>query len=145
MPSPLVKATLQSTFLALCSALVATFLTPKNPPIIALVIFSAIATPPNFQWQQYLERKLPGYSENHESKAGVKGGTRADGGVMFKSKLNVTNTLMKVVIDQTFGAVVNVVLHIAGVRLLQGVPFGECLQVVTEVGYPYDCDVYETC
>ncbi|KAL8723408.1 MAG: hypothetical protein Q9181_007288 [Wetmoreana brouardii] len=137
MPSPLVKATLQSTVLALCSALVATFFTPKSPPIVALVIFAFLATPPNFLWQQYLERKLPGYkTEKHESNGEVKDGTPAAGGVTVKRRLNVPNTLMKVMIDQTIGSVVNVALYLAGVSALQGVPLAECLQVVKEQTWP---------
>ena len=137
MPSPIISATLKSSFLSLCSALVATFLTSKNPPIVALVVFSVLATPPNFQWQQYLERKLPGYyNEKHEASGEVKDSTRAGGGVTVKRRLNVPNTLMKVVIDQTLGAAVNVALYLAGVRALQGVPLSECLQVVKEVCLP---------
>lgn len=134
MPSPTIDATLKSAFLTLCSALVAKFLTPKEPPIVALVIFSVLATPPNFQWQQYLEWKLPAYDiEKHESDTKVKGGTPAGRGVTVKRRLNITNTLLKVVIDQTLGAVINVALYLGGVRALQGVPLSECLQVVKEV------------
>ncbi|KAL8719150.1 MAG: hypothetical protein Q9225_003812 [Loekoesia sp. 1 TL-2023] len=133
MPSPTIDATLKSAFLTLCSALVAKFLSSKDPPIVALVIFSVLATPPNYQWQQYLEQKLPAYDvEKHEPDADIKGGTPGGGGVMVKRRLNVTNTLLKVVIDQTLGAVVNVALYLGGVRALQGVPLSECLQVVKE-------------
>ncbi|KAL8686215.1 MAG: hypothetical protein Q9218_007265 [Villophora microphyllina] len=115
MPSPLVKATLQSAFLTLCSALVATFLTPKDPPIVALVIFSIFATPLNFSWQQYLEQKLPGYRvEKHEANGQVKGESSGGGGVTIKRRLNFANTIIKVVIDQTLGAVINVALHLGG-------------------------------
>ncbi|KAL8799690.1 MAG: hypothetical protein Q9182_005699 [Xanthomendoza sp. 2 TL-2023] len=138
MESAVVKATVQAAFLSLCSALVAAFLTPKNPPIVALVIYTILSTPPNFQWQQYLERKLPGHHvEKREEKNEVNGGKSVGGGgggVMVKKRLNVTNTLMKVLIDQTLGSVVNVALHLGLVRALQGVPLAECLQVVKEVG-----------
>lgn len=134
MQKAIARATLQSAFLSLCSSLVATFLTPKNPPILALVIYSILATPPNYLWQQYLERKLPGYHiEKHESNGEVKGAKSVGGEVTIKRKLNVVNTLMKVVIDQTLGSVVNVALHLGGVRALQGVPVAECLQVVKTV------------
>ncbi|KAL8855487.1 MAG: hypothetical protein Q9178_007869 [Gyalolechia marmorata] len=125
MQNAIIKATLQSAFLTLCSCLVATFLTPKNPPIVALVIFSIVSTPPNYLWQQYLERKLPGYQvEKHESNGEVKGAQSVGGGITVKRKLNVANTLMKVVIDQTFGSVVNVALHL-GCGTVQ---FGEISQ-----------------
>lgn len=134
MQKAIARATLQSALLTLCSALIATFLTPKNPPTVALVIFSVLATPPNFLWQQYLERRLPGYRiEKQESNGEVKGAKSAGGGVTIKKKLNVQNTLMKVGIDQTLGSVVNVALHLGVVRALQGVPLAECLQVVKTV------------
>ena len=135
MQNAIIKATLQSAFLTLCSGLVATFLTPKNPPIVALIIFSIVSTPPNYLWQQYLERKLPGYQvEKHESNGEVKGAQSVGGGITIKRKLNVANTLMKVVIDQTFGSVVNVALYLGLVQALQGAPLAECLQVVETVG-----------
>lgn len=134
MPSSIVSATLQSTFLTLCSALVATFLTPKDPPVLALVIYAALATPPNFLWQQYLERILPGYiTEKKEVDGEVKGGTSVGGGVTVKKRLNLRNTVMKVLMEQTVGAVVNIALHLGVVRALQGAPLAECLKTVTEV------------
>ncbi|KAI4166864.1 MAG: hypothetical protein LQ343_007685 [Gyalolechia ehrenbergii] len=137
MLSPTASATLKAAFLTLCSALIATFLTDKNPPIVALVIFAILSTPPNFKWQQYLEHWLPGYdTEKNESSGEVKGGTVAGGGVTIKRRLNVTNTVLKVVIDQTLGAVVNVALYLGAVEALQGVPLRDCLQVVKETGSP---------
>lgn len=134
MPSPIVSATLKSAFLTFCSALFATFLTPKDPPILALIIFSALATPPNFLWQQFLERKFPGYNiQKNEANGDVKGGAPAEEGATSRRRLNVPNTLTKVVIDQTLGSVVNVALHLGGVRALQGLPLGECLRAVKEV------------
>ncbi|KAI4270428.1 MAG: hypothetical protein LQ337_006692 [Flavoplaca oasis] len=137
MQKVIARVTLQSALLSLCSALVATFLTPKNPPIVALVVFSLLATPPNFLWQQYLERKFPGYRvEKQESNVEIKGAQSAGGGVTIKKKLNVQNTLMKMGIEQTLGSVVNVALHLGIVQALQGVPLSECLQVVkTDSGW----------
>ncbi|KAL8644170.1 MAG: hypothetical protein Q9226_007902, partial [Calogaya cf. arnoldii] len=131
MQNPIAKATLKSAFLSLLSSLVATFLTPKNPPILALCIYAILATPPNYLWQLYLERKFPGYDiEKREANGEVKGAESVGGGVTIKKKLNVANTLMKMVIEQTLGSVVNVALHLGIVRALQGVPVAECLQVV---------------
>ncbi|KAI4114356.1 MAG: hypothetical protein LQ338_008018 [Usnochroma carphineum] len=135
MPSPIVSATLKSAFLTLCSALVASFLTPKDPPILALIVFSLFATPPNFLWQQYLERKLPGRIIK-EAEGEANGSTPAEGGVAAEGRLNVRNTLMKVIIDQTLGAVANVALYLGGVQALQGIPLRECLKVVREQTWP---------
>ncbi|KAL8839432.1 MAG: hypothetical protein Q9176_004428 [Flavoplaca citrina] len=137
MQKVIARVTIQSALLSLCSALVATFLTPKNPPIVALVIFSLLATPPNFLWQQYLERKFPGYRvEKQESNVEIKGAQSAGGGVTIKKKLNVRNTLMKMGIEQTLGSVINVALHLGIVQALQGVPLSECLQVVKTQTWP---------
>ena len=120
-------ATLQSAFLSLCSSLVAAYFTTSDPPILALVLFSLLSTPPNYLWQQRVEKLLPGYTTQ---KIEVDAGGR---GVTVEKKLNVANTIKKFVIDQTVMALINVVLFIGGVRLLQGIPLAECLQAVKEV------------
>ena len=120
-------ATLQSAFLSLCSSVVALYFTNSDPPILALVAFSLISTPPNYLWQEQVEKLLPGYTtkklEEDEGGRGLK----------VEKKLNVSNTIMKFVFDQTVMALINVTLFIGGVRLLQGVPLVECLQAVKEV------------
>ena len=42
-------------------------------------------------------------------------------GVEVEKKLNVRNTCIKVLLDQTVASWVNVVFYIAGIRLLRGV------------------------
>lgn len=120
-------ATLQSAFLSLCSSLVATYFTTSNPPILALVTFSFLSTPPNYLWQHKVEKLLPGFTTK---KIEVDDGGR---GVEVEKKLNIKNTAMKFAFDQTVLALINVTLFIGGVRLLQGVPLNECLQAVQEV------------
>ena len=127
-------ATLQSAFLSLCSSLVATYFTTSNPPILALVTFSLLSTPPNYLWQQQVEKLLPGYTPQ---KIEVEDG---GSGVTVENRLNVTNTIMKFTFDQTVMALINVTLFIGGVRLLQGVPLDESLQAVKEVHHPWSRD-----
>lgn len=131
MAPRILVATLQSAFLSLCSSLVATYFTTSNPPILALVTFTLLSTPPNYLWQQEIEKLLPGYTTQ---KIAVDDGGR---GVEVEKKLNVKNTAMKFVFDQTILALINVTLFIGGVRLLQGIPPAECLQAVKEVCRPY--------
>ena len=122
-------ATLQSTFLTLCSLLIARFLTNADPPpnIPALLVFTLLSTPPNVLWQQWMESKFPGYGVQ---KVKVDDGGK---GVEVEERLNVRNTLVKIGLDQTVGAVVNVVVYIGGTRLLRGVPVELCLDAIKQV------------
>lgn len=55
-------------------------------------------------------------------------------GVEVEKKLDWRNTLIKMVLDQTIGAVVNVSAYIGGTRALRGVPLGECWNITRDVG-----------
>ncbi|MCJ1455738.1 hypothetical protein MMC28_006094 [Mycoblastus sanguinarius] len=128
---PILMATLQSTTLTLCSLLIARFLTSNPPPsILPLVLYTIISTPPNYLWQQYMERIWPGYTTR---KMRVDDGGK---GVEVEKKLNLMNTLAKSGLDQTVGAVVNVACYIGGTRLLRGLPLAECLEAVREQMWP---------
>ena len=128
MPPQVVTATLQSTVLTLCSLLIAQYLTSSPPPNIpTLLIYTLLSTPPNFLWQQYIEYKFPGYTLK---KLNVDDGGK---GVEVEKRLNVRNTLIKLGLDQTIAAVVNVVAYIGGSRALRGVPLEECWMAVKQV------------
>lgn len=128
MAPAIVVATLQSAVLTLCSLLIARFLTSSPPPDIpSLLLYTLISTPPNYLWQQYIESRFPGYTLK---KVEVDDGGK---GVEVEKKLNPRNTLVKIGLDQTIGAVVNVAAYIGGTRALRGVPLGVCWDVVKEV------------
>ena len=128
MSSPIVTATIQSTIITLCSCLVAQFLTPETPPhYISLILYSILATPPNFLWQQTIEQYFPGYTLK---KVEVDDGGK---GVEVEKELHVRNTVVKVILDQTLAALPNVVGYIGITRLLRGVPVEMCWQAVKEV------------
>ena len=132
MAPAILTATIQSTILTLCSLLIARFLTSSPPPDIpSQLLYSVIATSPNFLWQQYIESKFPGYTTK---KVSVDDGGK---GVEVEKKLNWRNTLIKMALDQTLGALVNVAAYIGGTRALRGVPLQECWDVVREVSRPF--------
>lgn len=54
-------------------------------------------------------------------------------GTRLEKRLNIRNTLAKLGLDQTLGAVVNVVAFLAGVRLLRGAAPAESWLAVKEV------------
>lgn len=129
--SPLQTATIQSAILSLASSFLARLLTPNAPPppLLSLFIFTLISTPPNYLWQGFLERRLPGYTSD-ESKIKVDD----DGqGVTVEKKLNIRNTVTKVLIDQTLGAAVNTAAWLMGVRALRGASLEECIGLVRDV------------
>lgn len=127
MPSAIVTATLQSTFITFCSCMFTIFFLQKTPPTLPLLIFTLLSTPPNFLWQQYLERVFPGYSAVKLSLS------KDDKEVKSEKKLNVRNTFSKFALDQTLGALVNVAAFLGGVRLLRGFPAMQCWEVVKDV------------
>ncbi|KAK2473718.1 hypothetical protein H9L39_13678 [Fusarium oxysporum f. sp. albedinis] len=63
-------------------------------------MWTAVSTPPNYLWQDYLENKFPGYDSRKKDVLKRHGKAAND-------KLNVPNTLAKTILDQTIGAVVN--------------------------------------
>lgn len=128
MVLPMITATLQSTVLTLCSLFIAQYLTSAPPPNIpALLLYTLLSTPPNYLWQQYIESKFPGYTLK---KLDVDDGGK---GVEVEKTLNMRNTLIKLGLDQTIAAVVNVVAYIGGSRALRGLPLEECWMAVREV------------
>lgn len=128
MVSPMVSATIKSVLITFCSYLIGCLLKPDDPPhLLSLVIYSAIATPPNYQWQKLLERWFPGY---RTQKLKIDDGGR---GVEVEKKLNIANTVVKIGLDQSVAAVANVVAYIGGTRLLRGVPVHLCIRAVREV------------
>lgn len=128
MVPPIVSATLQSAILTLCSLLIAQYLTSSPPPNIpTLLLYTLLSTPPNYLWQQFIESKFPGYTLQ---KLDVDDGGK---GVEVEKRLNVRNTLIKLGLDQTIAAVVNVAAYIGGSRALRGVPLEDCWMAVREV------------
>ncbi|KAL8822339.1 MAG: hypothetical protein Q9191_006925 [Dirinaria sp. TL-2023a] len=119
-----------SAFLSLCSSLVTKYFTVHDPPISALVTFSFLCTPPNYLWQQFIEHKLPAYTTN---KIEVDDGGK---GVEVEKKLNIWNTMVKLLLEQTIIAAINVGAFLGFTKWFQGMPVEGCIQVIREVG---DC------
>lgn len=123
MVPPIVIATLQSASISLCSCVFAMLFSRTTPPVLAFLIFTFISTPPNFLWQQFLERRFPGYIVQ-KLDADEKG---------VKKRLNIRNTIAKLLLDQSLGSFVNTVAFVGGVRLLRGDSLDGALIAVKEV------------
>ncbi|KAK2124463.1 hypothetical protein NOF04DRAFT_1348252 [Fusarium oxysporum II5] len=119
--SPLVSVTLQSVVLAATSNLLAQVLMAYRldkpisvdwMPVSQFIVWTAVSTPPNYLWQDYLENKFPGY-DTRKKDVSKRHGKAAD------DKLNVPNTLAKTILDQTIGAVVNTFLLCVFINLMK--------------------------
>ncbi|KAI1322771.1 hypothetical protein F5Y16DRAFT_385559 [Xylariaceae sp. FL0255] len=123
MSSPIIKATIAATALSSASNILAQFLEAyrdKKPFIfdyakfLQFVLVTFIDAPPNYRWQQLLERSFPSYVQTRlpsaitdVEKQEEKVGENAFG--TLTPKLNLRNTIIKTLIDCTLGAVLNTV------------------------------------
>lgn len=155
MPSPLVTATFQAAGLSTASNICAQFIdayqksTVFSLDLVQLIRFVALAfltAPPNYHWQQFLERSFPAYL-NADGTAGVPGDAgRAKDDIEMKAgvandivgvgsgdaseqrgegagsgKFSLKNTLTKWFIDCiTMGAIMNTVAFLVLMGLMKG-------------------------
>ncbi|KAI1454017.1 hypothetical protein F4805DRAFT_338327 [Annulohypoxylon moriforme] len=143
MPSPMMKATLAAAGLSSASNILAQFLEAyrdSSPFVFDLAKFlqfvtvTFITAPPNYMWQQLLERNFPAY-ERKEPIGDVEKQTARDedGGVREdleqKPKLNWRNTFTKWFIDCiTLGAIMNTVAFFVLMGILKR-------QSMDQIGY----------
>ena len=121
--------------------------------LLRFITLHFITTPPNYKWQEFLERSLPGYAtptkgrytsipleerdveKDRDSNAGDLNDDDDDGAQEVpsqrktKSKLNIKNTALKWFIDCiTLGAIMNTAAFLIIMGFLKG-------QTATEVGH----------
>ncbi|EAW08736.1 Mpv17/PMP22 family protein [Aspergillus clavatus NRRL 1] len=123
---PIATATLQAALVNAGSNVLAQGIkawrdqTPFVLDLQALFQFTTCAfilSPLTFVWLENLEARLPGFTEDKDvSKTEAKNGPK-------KQKLNVKNTVAKVIIDQTIGATINTAAFIMTMGLLRGQDF----------------------
>ncbi|KAI0838212.1 hypothetical protein F5Y06DRAFT_268813 [Hypoxylon sp. FL0890] len=124
---PIATATIQSAVLAATSNLLAQSLTAYQNeiplvidwvPVFQFVIFTLVSVPPNFLWQEFLESSFPAYHMAPTSEAVASAAANdekalekeEEEGKLVEPKLNITNTAIKMLLDQTVGAAVNTFL-----------------------------------
>ncbi|KAI1291279.1 YIF1-domain-containing protein [Xylaria venustula] len=133
---PIVSATLQSAVLAATSNILAQCLTAYQSdtplvfdlvPIFQFVLYAFINVPPNFLWQEFLESAFPAYHVS-PTRAAVASAAANDEdeldkeareGKLVEPKLNITNTIVKVLLDQSVGAAVNTFLFSLFIHSIQ--------------------------
>jgi hypothetical protein len=117
MTRPIVAATLQSAFLGAISNVLAQFIAATRHnrnlsidwiPVFQFLLYAIVNTPPNFLWQEFLESSFPSYPAQR----------RRPGEKPAPKKRSKRNTLIKFVLDQSIGAVVNTLLFSVFMRTL---------------------------
>ncbi|KAI1088210.1 hypothetical protein F5B19DRAFT_472401 [Rostrohypoxylon terebratum] len=139
MPSPMMKATLAAAGLSSASNILAQFLEAyrdSKPFVFDLAKFlqfvtvTFITAPPNYMWQQLLERNFPAYERKEPVGDVEKQNARDDGEVREdleqKPKLNWRNTFTKWFIDCiTLGAIMNTAAFFILMGILKRQPLSQ--------------------
>lgn len=77
-----------------------------------------MSSPPNTLWQIFLENHYPSYGNSSTTDATK--GEKDQGRIDPEQKLDKTNTLIKLVLDQTISASLNTAAYIAAVAAFKG-------------------------
>ncbi|KAF2190476.1 hypothetical protein K469DRAFT_559118 [Zopfia rhizophila CBS 207.26] len=116
MPSDLISQTVQGALLSVASNVLAQVITSYKEntpfslnltPILKFALFSVLSNPPNILWQNFLEDLFPTHVQTRKSE---KASGRPSNET--KSHMNMTNVLIKFILDQTVGAVFNTLMFI---------------------------------
>lgn len=117
MSSAMISQTLQGAVLSMTSNVIAqaitsykenTPLTLQIEPILKFVIFSILSNPPNIIWQTFLEDSFPNDVPATQPSASEKKPKTPT-----KTVTSKTHILIKFLLDQTVGSVVNTLMFIA--------------------------------
>ncbi|PNP47145.1 hypothetical protein THARTR1_10650 [Trichoderma harzianum] len=142
LDSKVTEATIQATLLNGLSGVCAQGITAYRnksfdevelESILRFVIYSALVTPPNYKWQEFLERKFPSRTPIDEpspdSKSASKSSEKLSQAVV-KDRLNLTNTAVKFILDQSISAPLNTV---AFLYLMGGMTFQSNAQIWSNI------------
>ncbi|KAL6800664.1 hypothetical protein GGI42DRAFT_326631 [Trichoderma sp. SZMC 28013] len=142
LDSKVTEATIQATLLNGLSGVCAQGITAYRnksfdevelESILRFVIYSALVTPPNYKWQEFLERKFPSRTPIDEpspdSKSDSKSSEKLNQAVV-KDRLNLTNTAIKFILDQSISAPLNTV---AFLYLMGGMTFQSNAQIWSNI------------
>ncbi|KAF2740980.1 hypothetical protein EJ04DRAFT_518181 [Polyplosphaeria fusca] len=120
MPSDLVSQTLQGAVLSSISNIIAQYISAYKEnvpftldpvPVLKFAIFSVVSNPPNILWQSFLEESFPNnVLASPPSSAKTNEKTTA---TKPETSLSKTNILIKFILDQTVGSVMNTLMFLA--------------------------------
>jgi len=76
--------------------------------VLQIMLFSAITTTPNYLWQSWMEDRWPST------------GTRQEKGERKIPRVSISNVVVKFVLDQTLGSLMNTMLYFVIMGLIKG-------------------------
>ncbi|KAL7947393.1 hypothetical protein V8C42DRAFT_317652 [Trichoderma barbatum] len=142
LDSKVTEATIQATLLNGLSGVCAQGITAYRnksfdevelESILRFVVYSALVTPPNYKWQEFLERKFPSRTPVDEPSPDSKSDPKSpekQSQVVVKDRLNLTNTAAKFLLDQSLSAPLNTV---AFLYLMGGMTFQSNAQIWSNI------------
>ncbi|KAL2002579.1 hypothetical protein VTN02DRAFT_6476 [Thermoascus thermophilus] len=147
---PIVKATLQAALINAGSNVLAQGIKayrdqrPFELDVQTLLQFTTcavITSPLTFLWLENLEAAFPGFSDakskpKTEKDDGRESDEKKDNSAEGKPRLNVRNTVFKVVIDQTIGAAWNTVLFLTTMGILRGQDYDTVVEAIQKDFWP---------
>ncbi|KAI2626784.1 hypothetical protein GGR54DRAFT_629140 [Hypoxylon sp. NC1633] len=147
MPSQMTKATLAAAGLSSASNIIAQFLEAYRDSrpfafdianFLRFVTVTFVTAPPNYMWQQLLERSFPAYERTTTADDVEKQNADGeDGEVEQKPKLNLRNTFTKWFIDCiTLGAIFNTVAFFALMGILKWQSMEQIMQNIRNETIP---------
>ncbi|KAL6825271.1 hypothetical protein V8C40DRAFT_245910 [Trichoderma camerunense] len=150
MPSPILTATLQAAALSTASNLCAQFIETywnktafhlDHIQLFRFIVLSLITAPPNYLWQQFLEKSFPAYPSTQKARgkdielkameeaaagASIGGGSQSQSESSIQPRFSIRNTLTKWFIDCiTAGAIMNTVAFLVIMGVLKGQPMAQ--------------------
>lgn len=93
--------------------------------ILRFIVYTALVTPPNYKWQEFLERKWPSRKPVYESLSDSKSPQKQSKDAI-KDRLSLSNTAVKFLLDQSLSAPINTV---AFIYLMGGMTFQSNSQI----------------
>ncbi|UKZ82101.1 hypothetical protein TrVFT333_009885 [Trichoderma virens FT-333] len=103
--------------------------------ILRFIVYTVLTTPPNYRWQEFLERTFPTTTEAKEDKV-VKDKPSHDAVTGTGGKLNIANTAAKFILDQALGAPVNTLMFICLMGQMNFQSFNNILSSVISDFWP---------
>jgi len=98
--------------------------------VAQFVFYTIVNVPINYAWQDRLEAAFPSSKTATFTESAEKSDNRVKKGTETKKTLNVTNTIIKFVCDQTIGAGFNIPLFLISIGLAKGQTLDQIIDTV---------------